>query len=64
MSGRQLQEVLDSHGGVVSVHTHPATCRHAGRAGWANTLVCRDGYRRTLARWEERALLRGARAGN
>lgn len=51
-------ELVVSHGGIDTVTTHETTevDRRTGqrRKAWANTIVCRDGYRLRLTSYEER----------
>lgn len=50
------------HGGIAEIRTHraePHFDRRTGTyrcAGWANTISCRDGWRRTLTKRDEREL--------
>lgn len=48
MSGRQLHELFQQHGGVAQIHTRPV------HGGWANTYVAADGFTRTLNAREEK----------
>jgi hypothetical protein len=56
MNGRQLAALFEEHGGIKTVHVHPHTDKRKGQRGWANTIECHDGFRRTLTRAEERSL--------
>lgn len=51
-----IVQVLESHGGIASVHTRPWRDLTTGEKGWANTVVCHDGYERTLTLEEQDVL--------
>lgn len=55
-----IRELVTQHGGIQEVRTHRAESfdrrTGGGRRGWANTIVCRDGWTRTLTPAEEVAL--------
>lgn len=50
MNGTQLLELYNQHGGIARIHVHPV------RGGWANTVVCWDGYMRRQTAREDRML--------
>lgn len=56
MNGRQLAALFAEHGGIRTIHVHPAVCKRTGRRGWANTYICNDGFRRTLTRAQDLSL--------
>ena len=49
MTKEKLYKLIKEHGGIRTFHTHPCGC-----GGWCNTIVCADGYSRTLTLREER----------
>lgn len=53
MRPQQIRDLTLSHGGLVQVVT-----RESARNKWVNTLVCADGFRRTISKTEESAFLR------
>jgi hypothetical protein len=56
MNAHQITALFEEHGGLKTVHTHPARCRRTGMRGWANTCTCHDGFTRTLTKRESDAL--------
>jgi hypothetical protein len=48
MTGKQLYELFQQHGGVARIHTRPV------KGGWANTSVAHDGFTRTQTATEDR----------
>jgi hypothetical protein len=52
VTSRQLAALFEEHGGIKSVHVHPATCRRTNQRGWAVTCICKDGFRRQLTKRE------------
>lgn len=58
MNGRQLAALFKENGGVKAVHVHPHTDKRTGQRGWANTIICHDGFRRALTRAQSESLVR------
>lgn len=61
MKAPKLVAQLREHGGIARIHVHPARgLNDAGELvdGWANTVVCKDGFRRQLTTIEHGVLAR------
>lgn len=56
MNGTHLLAELAKHGGLARVHTRPVRASNGSR-GWANTLVCHDGWKYTTTAREDHALV-------
>ena len=58
MNGVQLMHEIERHGGLVEVHTRQT---RRGCSGWANTLICKDGWKYTTTARQDRALIKAQR---
>jgi hypothetical protein len=56
MNGHQFAVLFKAYGGIKAIHVHPHRGKRTGQRGWANTVICHDGFRRTLTKAQSLSL--------